>query len=353
MSLSDPTASTVPGNQPDRKKAVSITSEPKPVKTQETEVNPSAAKPSVPVVAIDVPHGPEIDLDLLDPTGPAVDASIASTSQKTQKEKPSNTSRPVVKKAEPVSTPDKQPPVAFEDQPEQVKSDKHKSTIAGTGQSQARPSQDKSVNKGNYNYPPLVTLPPPENNIPPVTADLISQKANDKTEAAKKDKKIKKQSTGTTDRKKAEPSVDSTVKNDDKKKSDQKPPTSRFRRSPTSPGKIKGTLVAEFPKRLVIKYRTGNNRDPFETLINDSKKYNNPVEKRVPNVEGLHLVGVIEAEGGANSALFEDKSGYGYILSEGDKVQNGYVLRVEYDRVYFQIFEYGWSRTFALNIDED
>ena len=78
-----------------------------------------------------------------------------------------------------------------------------------------------------------------------------------------------------------------------------------------------------------------------------------PVEKRVPNVEGLKLVGIIESAGGENRALFEDKDSYGYILKAGDKVQKGYVLRVDSDRVYFQIFEYGWSRTVALNIEED
>ena len=129
--------------------------------------------------------------------------------------------------------------------------------------------------------------------------------------------------------------------------------TARFRRSAAESKKLKGTLVAEFPKRLVIKYAADDSRDPFETLINDSKVYHNPIEQRIPNVEGLRLVGVIEALTGKNSALFEDKDGYGYILKGGDKVQNGYVLRVENDRVYFQIFEYGWSRTVALNMDED
>jgi len=137
----------------------------------------------------------------------------------------------------------------------------------------------------------------------------------------------------------------------EKKKQTTKP-TSRFRRSPTRPTKIKGTLVAEFPKRLVIKYSGNNNRDPFATLIDETKQYNSPIERRVPNVEGLRLVGIIEAEIG-NSALFEDKDGYGYILKEGDKVQKGYVLRVREDRVFFQIFEYGWSRTVALNLDKE
>ncbi|MDD3732059.1 MAG: hypothetical protein PHU88_06755 [candidate division Zixibacteria bacterium] len=127
--------------------------------------------------------------------------------------------------------------------------------------------------------------------------------------------------------------------------------TSRFRRSPTRPTKIKGTLVAEFPQRLVVKYKANAYRDPFETLINESRTYDSPIQQRLANVEGLKLVGVIES-GAGNRALFEDNEGYSYILQSGDKVKKGYVLRVENDRVYFQIFEYGWSRTVALEIEE-
>jgi hypothetical protein len=128
--------------------------------------------------------------------------------------------------------------------------------------------------------------------------------------------------------------------------------TSRFRRSAASRN-VQGTLVAEFPKRLVIRYQSGSARDPFETLVNETRVNNSVVERSEPNVEGLKLVGVIESADGDNRALFEDKSGYGYILKSGDKVRMGYVLRVESNRVYFQIFEYGWSRTVALNLDEN
>ena len=131
----------------------------------------------------------------------------------------------------------------------------------------------------------------------------------------------------------------------------EKSSTARFRRSPAQSRKIKGTMVAEFPKRLVIKYKGKRYRDPFETLINETRISNSLVEKRVPNVEGLKLVGVLQTAGESNRALFEDKDGFGYILSAGDKVQKGYVLRVDMEKVYFQIFEYGWSRTVALNMD--
>jgi hypothetical protein len=137
----------------------------------------------------------------------------------------------------------------------------------------------------------------------------------------------------------------------DDEKADKKSSTSRFRRTPVTSKKIKGTLVAEFPKRLVIKYKARGHRDPFATLIDESKTNDGPIENQIPNVEGLKLVGVIEAGGKNNRALFEDNENHGYILQSGDKVQKGYVLRVESDRVYFQIFEYGWSRTVALHLE--
>ncbi len=139
---------------------------------------------------------------------------------------------------------------------------------------------------------------------------------------------------------------DSTFKSDE----NAQRTTSRFRRDVQS-DKIRGTMVAEFPQRLVIQYQAQDQRDPFDPLIDDSKNFNSPVENRIPNVEGLKLVGILESESGNNRALFEDKGGFSYILQSGDKVRNGYVLRVELDQVYFQIFEYGWSRTVALTME--
>jgi hypothetical protein len=128
--------------------------------------------------------------------------------------------------------------------------------------------------------------------------------------------------------------------------------TARFRRNPLAQAKIKGTMVAEFPKRLLVRYEAESYRDPFAPLVDDTRTNNNPFEARIPNVEGLRLVGIIESTTGDNRALLEDKNNYSYMLKSRDKVQKGYVLRVEDDKVYFQIFEYGWSRTVALTIYE-
>ncbi len=195
----------------------------------------------------------------------------------------------------------------------------------------------------------------------PKTADEPAQKtpgavakvdrARDKTEGKVKPPDVpEKTIVQDTESKKSSKKSDGAklaVDSDKSKKS-----TSRFRRTPAQSRKIKGTMVAEFPKRLIVKYKARGYRDPFETLINEARVSNDPVEQKVPNVEGLRLVGIIESEGGKNRALLEDATGYGYILQSGDRVKKGYVLRIESDRVYFQIFEYGWSRTMALHIED-
>ncbi|NLI15675.1 MAG: hypothetical protein GX409_05240, partial [candidate division Zixibacteria bacterium] len=70
---------------------------------------------------------------------------------------------------------------------------------------------------------------------------------------------------------------------------------------------------------------------------------------KLPAVENLILVGVLEEEDG-NQALFEDAEGNGYILKPSDPVRNGYLASIQKDKAVFQITEYGWTRTVALNL---
>ena len=53
--------------------------------------------------------------------------------------------------------------------------------------------------------------------------------------------------------------------------------------------------------------------------------------------------------------LFEDKQDKtkAYALRENDPVQNGYVLRVQPDKVLFLINELGISRTYALKLTKE
>ena len=209
----------------------------------------------------------------------------------------------------------------------------------------AKEPEVKAKEAAKTNPPAPAALPKQK-----VKTDLAQKPAPKKTDPAPTGQQaLAKKVTG----EKADKPAPVVAKSDPKPKADEVPaqrPTARFRRKGES-AKIRGTMVAEFPKRLVIKYQAGGRRDPFSSLLDSERTYDDPVGNRIPNIEGLRLVGIIESDGATNRALFEDKSGFSYILKTGDKVRNGYVLRVESDQVYFQIFEYGWSRTVALTME--
>jgi hypothetical protein len=137
------------------------------------------------------------------------------------------------------------------------------------------------------------------------------------------------------------------------KKADNVKETSHFRRKPAFPAKLKGTIVAEFPTRMVIKYKPKALRDPFASLItNEASDAQSPMQPKILDVETSRLVGILESVDGKNRALLEDIDGYGYIVATGDKVKKGYVSKIYSDRALFQLFEYGWSRTVALRLNE-
>lgn len=131
---------------------------------------------------------------------------------------------------------------------------------------------------------------------------------------------------------------------------------SRYRRDAAKTARLKQAQVVQFPQRIVIKYKGASGRDPFKTLIDNEKKSNGRVDlNKIPNIETLHLVGVIEAKqkGGKDAALMEDLDGIGYILKTGDRVRNGYVAQIDEQAIYFQINEYGWSRTVVKEMEKE
>jgi hypothetical protein len=130
--------------------------------------------------------------------------------------------------------------------------------------------------------------------------------------------------------------------------------TSKYRRESSKAAEMKATKVVQFPQRMVIKYKRNNARDPFESLITiDRKKKGNVDLNKIPNVETLHLVGILEPVSGKGAALMEDLDGIGYILRPGDRVRNGYVAQIDKQAIYFQINEYGWGRTLVKHMEKD
>ena len=111
--------------------------------------------------------------------------------------------------------------------------------------------------------------------------------------------------------------------------------------------KSEGTILEVVPQRGIIHYHGEGKRDPFVPL---TERISTELgEIPLPTFESLKLVGILKDEAG-NRALLEDERGYGYIMKNGDKIKNGYVVSVEDNKVIFQIHEYGWSKTIALEL---
>lgn len=108
-----------------------------------------------------------------------------------------------------------------------------------------------------------------------------------------------------------------------------------------------GTELDVIPQRTLVEYEKGGDRDPFKSLIGQGTS--KVAAGKLPAVENLILVGVLEEDDGSQ-ALFEDAEGNGYILKPSDPVRNGYLASIQKDKAVFQITEYGWTRTVALNL---
>lgn len=110
-----------------------------------------------------------------------------------------------------------------------------------------------------------------------------------------------------------------------------------------------GTFMQVSPSRKVIRYHSEGRRDPFSPLVGKDRYSSGKRRRGVPAAEQLRLVGIMRSLAG-NKALFEDGEGNGYILSPGDRVRNGYMVSVSENKVLFQVNEYGWTKTVAMEL---
>ena len=100
------------------------------------------------------------------------------------------------------------------------------------------------------------------------------------------------------------------------------------------------------PERSKIAYHTGGRRDPFEPLLSVGSGFNSAA---LPDVGTLRLVGLLH-DVKESMGLFEDANGYGYILRKGDRVKNGRLTKLTETRAFFQLSEFGWSRSVQLDL---
>jgi hypothetical protein len=115
----------------------------------------------------------------------------------------------------------------------------------------------------------------------------------------------------------------------------------------TEKRKASGVEIESYPKRDLVAYNTSNFRDPFEPLIGIQGGH---AGGGLPSLENLTLVGILTDPDGRR-ALLEDSEGNGYMLMPQDRVKNGYLVSVTDNKAIFQITEYGWTRTVALELD--
>jgi hypothetical protein len=115
----------------------------------------------------------------------------------------------------------------------------------------------------------------------------------------------------------------------------------------TVPAPKMGMPLDTLTQRKIVQYEPGGERDPFKSLVGQGASQK--TVGKLPAVENLTLVGLLEEDSG-DQALFEDAEGNGYILKPNDPVRNGYLVSIQKDKAVFQITEYGWTRTVALDL---
>lgn len=114
--------------------------------------------------------------------------------------------------------------------------------------------------------------------------------------------------------------------------------------------KEKGTVIELKHSRPKVIYNSRGTRDPFAPLLETGKGERAFGEIPVPSLEDLKLVGILQDEGGGRVALLEDSEGNGFMLRTGDKIKNGWVSMITEDKVFFQVTEFGWSRTVSMKL---
>jgi hypothetical protein len=112
---------------------------------------------------------------------------------------------------------------------------------------------------------------------------------------------------------------------------------------------MEADLPSVVPARTKIVYHTNGRRDPFLPLLQIGAAYN---AAALPDVNNLRLVGLLH-DVDDSWGLFEDANGFGYILRKGDRVKNGRLNKLTQSRAYFQLNEFGWSRSVELDLEPE
>ena len=128
-----------------------------------------------------------------------------------------------------------------------------------------------------------------------------------------------------------------------------KEPKKKIVKKLPQPPQKKGTVMKARYKRPRVVYKNRGTRDSFAPLTVTGEGRYAFGEIPVPAVEELKLVGILKDDD-ANIALLENTEGDGFMLKAQDKIKSGWVSRVTDNMVYFQVSEFGWTRTVAMKL---
>ncbi len=349
-------SSTAP--TPAKKETVKVVAAPKKTVITTTSVPIMMAKVTEPEEVKDSYKKP-IPVQFKNNFGPSksvVNKPVEKLAQKQVPAKP-KVNKPIVK-SKPTT-----PTIAQVESPKkskQISNKKSKPTIDLAAQAQEKGLLFSST-IAEVSIPAPGIVPPgsstPKKDVHKPTANIPADKVvakKEKPAGASQPKQVKVSKSTSPPVKKSEPVVVASVDKSSDKLVSVRNKASKYRRDAAKNSRMRQAQVVQFPQRLVIKYNTGSMRDPFATLIDIEKSNGGGIEvNRIPNIEVLSLVGIINAPNRKGAALMEDHEGIGYILKPGDRVRNGYVAQVDKKAVYFHINEYGWTRTVSKYIDED
>jgi hypothetical protein len=115
---------------------------------------------------------------------------------------------------------------------------------------------------------------------------------------------------------------------------------------PPPPIQSMGIQVDTTPKRKTVEYIAATSKDPFKPLVGAGAAKSS---SGLPSLENLKLVGILE-DRIMSRALLEDAEGNGYMLKPNDRIQSGFLVSVTDNKAIFQVTEYGWTRTVALEL---
>jgi hypothetical protein len=99
-----------------------------------------------------------------------------------------------------------------------------------------------------------------------------------------------------------------------------------------------------------MEYRKMIDRDPFVQVSQTAKSEIGAAP--IANIDNITLVGSIAGSNGY-TAICEDNTGFGYILSVGDSIVNGYIIEIDDTSVTFKINEYGYIREVNKSFEKE